>query len=315
MFADPRDELAPAGSGSLGSVNRYVGAVVLSVVAILSQYFVPELLPAARPAYVSFVGGLLIVYGIPIVLFLALVGARPLDRAFRRLGASLPPAIGWYGALSLLGLLVALVLVLLYEALDPGALDLLSRPNPALENAASNPWFWVAFSFVIGAVEETIFRGWIFGYWVARGSPNLGWHAVWTSALFAGVHLYYGLTYAEASPIAYSQLFLLGLAFALAVRASRGNLVWVALLHGANDASAFLTVLNPIDSLALHYGIVLVGGVVALLLYLRSRRPATSWMPPWTPGPPGLPPPPPTLPPMAVTVRAPPPPGPPPPPP
>jgi membrane protease YdiL (CAAX protease family) len=281
---------------------------------VLSQYFVPQLLPAVRPAYASFPGGLLIVYGIPIVACLLLIGTRPLDRAARRLGASFPPAIGWYGVLSLLGLLVAVFLVIAYEALDPGALDLLNRPNPAIQSASSNPWFWIAFSFVIGVVEEAIFRGWIFGYWIARGSPNLGWHAVWTSALFAGVHLYYGITYAAASPIAYSQLFLLGLAFALAVRASRGNLVWVALLHGANDATAFTTILNPTAAIALHYGVVLFGGLVALLLYLRGRREATPPPYPWAPRPPdatagGV-----GRPPMAATVIPPPPPPDPPPP-
>ncbi|HEY6239040.1 MAG TPA: CPBP family glutamic-type intramembrane protease, partial [Thermoplasmata archaeon] len=278
MFAEPATAAQPQGHGRLGSLGAYVAAVAVTVAAVVSQYFVPHLLPALEPFYRSFLGGLLIVYGIPIFAFALLVGVRPLDRFARRPGPAALASLGWYGALSLLSLAVTFALIIVYLALDPSALDLLDRPNPVVQEAQRNPWFWVGFSFAIGAIEETIFRGWVFGYWLARGT-KVGWvHAVWTSALFAGVHLYYATTYGIASPLVYPTLFLLGLAFALAVQASGGNLVWVALLHGANDATAFLTILSPVVANSIHYGVILVGAVVALVLYLR--RPKVAAAPP-----------------------------------
>lgn len=307
-----------------GSIPRYFVALGISVVAILSQYFVPETIPATVPVYENFLGGLFVVYGLPILAFLLLVGTRPIERWAIRMRSSALPALGWYGALSSISLVVTILLVFVYLALDPSALNLLSKPNPVVTNAAGDPWFWVGFSFVIGAVEETIFRGWIFGFWIRRGTQSPWFHAVWTSALFAALHLYYGATYLAASPLIYPELFLLGLAFALAVRSSGGNLVWVALLHGANDAAAFLTIVNTSEALAVHYGLIGVGAVVALALYFRGRPTPPRVVPRYpgypVPGEPrgfsGFPPPPPppAVPVSPPTLPIPAPPGPPPPP-
>jgi len=274
MFAPAAEEVRPAGEGRLGSTTTYALAVGVTILAVLSQYFLPEHVAGLRPLYDNLAGGLFVAYGIPILAFALLVGLRPLDRFASRMGPSFAPTFAWYGALSVLSIAVLIVLAIVYEILDPSALQLLTKTNPVLTSAQSDPWFWVFFSFVIGALEEAIFRGWIFGYWIARGSPNLGWHAVWTSGLFAALHLYYGATYLAAAPIYYSELFLLGLAFALAVRATRGNLVWVALIHGATDAAAFLTLISTPSAEALHYGIILIGFGLAIVLYLRSREPA-----------------------------------------
>ncbi len=280
---------ATDGSGALGSVGAYAVAVAVTVAAILSQYVVPELVPSLAVLYGPYTG-LLVVYGIPILSFAVLVGARPLAGWASHLRTASIEGLRWYGLLSILALGVTIVLAIVYAAVDPSALRLLSRPNPVLENARSDPWFWVAFSFVIGAIEETIFRGWIFGYWLARRSPRWTVHAVWTSALFASVHLYYGTTYGPAAPFIYPTLFLLGLAFALTVRASGGNLMIVALLHGANDAAAFLELISPDGGLAVHYGVIGIGLAVALVLYLRSRPPPLAPVAVWgAGGPPGLP--------------------------
>jgi membrane protease YdiL (CAAX protease family) len=290
-FGQRPDELVPAGHGRLGSTAQYALAVGITVFVILSQYFLPQNVAALRPVYGNLAAALAIIYGIPVLSFAVLVGFRPLDRFATRLVPSFAPSIAWYGALSVLSLGILISLAVVYEAVDPSALKLLSRMNPVLVGAISDPWFWIGFSFVIGAVEEAIFRGWVFGYWIARGSPNLGLHAVWTSALFAALHLYYGATYLAAAPFSYSELFLLGLAFSLAVRASRGNLVWVALLHGATDATAFFTLISMPGADLIHYGIIFAGFGVAIVLYLRStdRSPApppdfSSGVPPaWTP--------------------------------
>jgi membrane protease YdiL (CAAX protease family) len=269
------------GSGTAGAAHstygpaplgRYALGVAITVLAILSQYFVPQSIPASLVLYGNLPGDLLIVYGIPVLAFALLVGAGPLRDWAERMRLASVEGLSWYGLLSLLSLLVVLVLALVYLAVDPGALNALNRPNPALEQAQGNPWFFVGFSFVIGAFEETIFRGWIFGYW--RDRPG-GWlvPATWTSVLFAGVHLYYGTTYGPVAPLIFPGLFFTGFAFAATYRFSGGNLVVVALLHGTQDATAFLTLVPGAfnAALAFHYLLILAGALVALVVYVRRN--------------------------------------------
>ncbi|MCI4317679.1 MAG: CPBP family intramembrane metalloprotease, partial [Thermoplasmata archaeon] len=285
MAISPSFPASPAASEVTRGPNdrRYAAAVIITVAAIFSQYVIPQTLPYLRPLYVSFFGSLSIIYGIPIVAFLLLVGVRPLQNWASNPAKATWEGLRWYGLMSALSILVLFALTIVYLIVDPAALHLLSRPNPVLESARSNPWFWVAFSFAIGACEELIFRGWIFGYW--RGRAGVGWFgpAVGSSALFAGVHLYYGFTYAAAAPLIFPDLFLLGFAFAAAVQASGGNLIVVAVLHGVNDAAAFLTLVSPGGSLALHYGVILVGLLIALIAYLQkpSARPPVLFAPPF----------------------------------
>jgi membrane protease YdiL (CAAX protease family) len=283
------------------AVVRYLVAVLITVFVILSQYFVPELLPGLRPIYASLPGDLFIVYGIPVLAFALLVGGAPLRHWFGRLRTASLEGLTWYAGATILSLVVLFVLVIVYEALDPSALQLLQRQNPALTQAAGDPWFWVGFSFVIGAFEETIFRGWIYGFWRGRTKRWIA-PAVGSSALFAGVHLYYGTTYGPAAPLIFPGLFLLGFAFAATYEASGGNLLVIALMHGVYDASAFLTLVDTNLGLLVRYLPVLVG-VVLILARLLAREAATGLppisgvppaMPPsaWTPVPPPPPPPP-----------------------
>jgi membrane protease YdiL (CAAX protease family) len=258
---------------------RYFVGVGVTVLAILSQYFVPQTIPAARPLYSTLVGDVAVVYGVPILSFALLVGVGPLRRWKDRMGTATLEGLRWYGLLTLLALVVVFALAIVYEAVDPAALKLLSRPNPALQQAASNPWFFVAFSFAVGAFEETIFRGWIFGFWSGRAGSWLV-PATGTSVLFAFVHLYYATTYGPAAPLIFPSLFLLGFAFAATYQASGGNLVVVALLHGFNDATAYLTLVNPVLGDGLHYLVVLVGAALGLALYLRRNATPPPALPP-----------------------------------
>jgi membrane protease YdiL (CAAX protease family) len=252
--------------------GRYWVGVAVTVLAVVSQYFVPQLLPATLVLYGNLPGDLFVVYGIPVISFAILVGGAPLRDGVRRLGIASWEGLRWYGVFSLLSLLVIVGLTIVYEIVDPAALQFLTRPNPAITQAAANPWFYVALSFVVGAFEETIFRGWIFGYWRDVGG---GWvlPATWTSVVFAGVHLYYGFTYGPAAPLIFPGLFLLGFAFAATYRYSGGNLVVPALLHGEYDASAYLTLINTEWGLLARYLVILAGGVVALVAWLRGSRP------------------------------------------
>jgi len=273
--------VSPPG-GVSREVARYAVAVAITVVAIASQYFVPQLVPALQAIYDNLPGDLSVVYGIPIVAFLVLVGTGPLRHATDRIHSAVWEGFRWYGSMAAVALVVTAILTIAYTILDPSALALLDRPNPALELAQGNPWFFVGFSFVIGAFEETIFRGWIFGFWLGRTRGWIG-PAIWTSLLFAAVHLYYGTTYGAAAPLIFPTLFLTGFAFAAAMRHSGGNIVVIALLHGATDAAAYLTLVSTTDGLVLHYGLVLIGLAIALATYLsmtyRVFDPPAGWWP------------------------------------
>ncbi|HTT16891.1 MAG TPA: CPBP family intramembrane glutamic endopeptidase [Thermoplasmata archaeon] len=260
----------PAG-GPPPSVARYAIGVIVLVGAIASQYVLPQHVAAFRAVYGTLVGDVAVVYLLPVLVFALLVGAGPLRGWRAHFAIAVPRGLGWYGVLSLLALVVLFVSALVYLAVDPGALRLLDRPNPALEAARGDPWFFVGFSFVVGAFEETLFRGWVFGYWLARRTPWL-LPALLSSALFAAVHLYYGTTYGAAAPLVFPTLFLIGFAFAATYRDAGGNLVVPALLHGANDAAAYLTLVSLLAGEALHWTVVLVGALVMLVLWaLRPR--------------------------------------------
>ena len=262
----------PPGSPAAASLGRYFLGVLVTVFAILSQYFVPELAPASRVLYGNLPGDFFVVYGIPIIAFALLVGGAPLRDWGRRNGLATWQGLRFYGLLSLLGLLIVLFLTILYEIIDPSALQLLQRPNPALQQAAGNPWFFVGFSFVIGAFEETIFRGFIFGYWRDRSGPWIV-PAAWTSVVFAAVHLYYGTTYGIAAPLIFPLLFMMGFAFAATYRFSGGNLVVPAVLHGAHDACSFLTLVSFELGLVLGYLLILLGVLIGFIHYLIDDPP------------------------------------------
>lgn len=271
MALVPRPPVRP-GSHLLG---RYALGVAITVVAIVSQYFVPEAWAPAQGLYGNLAGDLCVVYGIPTIAFALLLGADPLRHWADRMGRATFEGLRWYGLLSLLALGVLVAMVFVYEAVDPAALPFLQRVNPALTQAAGDPWFWIGFSFVIGAFEETIFRGWIFGFWRTR---TTSWvvPAVATSGLFAAVHLYYGVTYGPAAPLIFPMLFLLGFAFAATYQTSGGNLVVIAVLHGAYDATAFYSLIDENVSVLLRYGLILLGAGIALVSYLSRADAAAS---------------------------------------
>jgi membrane protease YdiL (CAAX protease family) len=262
----------PPGVPGPAPIGRYFLGVFVTVFAILSQYFVPPFVPSSRILYGNLPGDFVVVYGIPILAFALLVGGAPLRDWGHRMGLATWQGLRFYGALSLLALLVVLILWGIYEIVDPAALQLLNRPNPALQQAAGNPWFFVGFSFVIGAFEETIFRGFIFGYWRDRSGPWIV-PAAWTSVVFAAVHLYYGTTYGIAAPLIFPGLFLMGFAFAATYRFSGGNLVVPAVLHGAHDATAFLTLVSAELGVLLGYVVILIGALIALVHYLIDDPP------------------------------------------
>jgi membrane protease YdiL (CAAX protease family) len=256
-----------------GGPRAYAAAVAITGGAILSQYVLPERVAALRPLYGNLLGDLLVVYGIPILAFAVLVGFGPLARFASAPGKAAVEGLRWYGIASVLALLLTVALAVVYLALDPSALHQLTAPNPDLKAATGDPWLWVALSFPIGLLEETIFRGWFFGYWLARRTPRWLLHAGWTSLLFAGVHLYYATTYGAAAGLIFPMLFLLGFGFAVAMRFSGGNVLVVGLLHGAYDSAAFLTLVSTTAGIAFRYGLIGIALLVAGVVYLaRNQR-------------------------------------------
>ncbi len=276
----PAGEPAPERVAPLAA---YFAGVAITVLTILSQYYLPALVPAVRPVYATLATDLLIVYGIPILAFVLLVGVRPLRRFFSNGALAVVEGLRWYGAMAILGLLAAFTIVAVLAAIDPSAVAQLSKLSPPLVAAESDPWFWVGFSFVIGLIEETIFRGWIFGYWLLRSPSRWLAHAIWTSLLFASMHLYYGTTYGFASGVAFAELFFAGLGFSFAIRYSRGNLLVVGLLHGAHDALSFSTLVWKPFGEELYYFLILAGAIVFLVVALiRDQEPRA--LTPWEAG-------------------------------
>ena len=78
----------------------------------------------------------------------------------------------------------------------------------------------------------------------------------------------------------FPSIFLLGFALAATYRFSGGNLVVPALLHGAHDAAAFLTLVSAELGVILSYLLILVGGLVGLIHYLDDYHSTTSIDPP-----------------------------------
>ncbi len=264
----PSSSTAP--SATLGvPARRYAIGVVVTVLAILSQYFVPEIVPGADLVYGTLLGTLFVVYGLPILAFGLLVGTGPLRGWNARPKVAVWEGLRWYGGLSALGLAIAFALTIVYALVDPSAYHLINRPNPVVQSAASDPWLFVGLSFAVGGFEEVIFRGWIFGSWTTPRGTWIG-PAAWTSAVFAGVHLYYTATYGITAPVILPTLFLLGFAFAATFHFSGGNLLVPAVLHGAYDASAFLALVSQDAGLLLRVGLMLVGLLVALAHFLGA---------------------------------------------
>jgi membrane protease YdiL (CAAX protease family) len=252
-------------------LSAYAAAVFVTVFAILSQYFLPQLVPALRPAYSTIPSVFGIVYGIPVLAFALLVGIDPLRNWADQMGKSIVEGFSWYGSLTILALFLSIIILGILVAFDPSATSTLSQPTPVVKTAEMDPWLWVVLSFPVGILEETIFRGWIFGYWLQKSPANWKFHAAWTSLLFAGMHVYYALTYGIVFIIPALLLVIDGLAFAIAMRESGGNLVTISFLHGWNDATAFVALAMLDLGLALHYLVVLIGALLMLVVYARSR--------------------------------------------
>ena len=259
----------------------YALATGATAAAVISQYFIPSSwIPGG---WLGFVLGLLLVYGIGLALFFAFFRLKPLRNYVRRPRLGAKETARWYGIFGLLGLFLALALAVVYFAFEPTRTkDLLEKSTPVIQAGSANPLFYILFSiFFVGFTEETLFRGYLLGSILSiEGTRRWQLHALWTSLLFGGIHIYYAQTYLEISPIFYVRLVTLGLVFSYAYVYSGGNILFIALLHGAFDATAFLQLVPSMTNLAagLSYLLLFGCGAYALVRYLQQNGfPQPTW--------------------------------------
>jgi membrane protease YdiL (CAAX protease family) len=246
--------------------KRYLVGLLVIFAASYSQYFVPG---------INLMAGGFCVYGISIIVIGPLQGKSILRRAFRHSGIALRLGLGSFGIFTLLGMVASLLIVAILLDFDPAALNLLEKPVPVLHvpPRVASIMVWASL-MVIGPCEEFIFRGFVFGgllslfgvrHWLAL--------AFLSSVLFAAVHLYYLLTYGVASLVPFLDIVAVGMALAVTYYLSGGNLLVPALIHGAYDATGFMTVaVSSQVGLRLRGMLVLAGVVAAVVMVMRGRR-------------------------------------------
>jgi membrane protease YdiL (CAAX protease family) len=243
----------------------FIGLFIIFASAY-SQYLVGGL---------GLIRGMLLVYGVPLLAVSSLWGSTIIRRAFNHMVTALKLGVGFFGAFTLLGLLMGTLIFYILVTLDPAAVNLLHRPNPVLNISPEYAEIMVLLSFVvIGPVEEYLFRGFIYG-----GLLNLFGDRNWlslafiSSILFAAAHLYYAFVYGIASLIQFTDLVTFGMAMAATYYLSGGNLLVPALIHGAYDATGFIGIaVSPDVGVLLRGSMILIGILVAIVLSIPKIR-------------------------------------------
>ena len=240
----------------------FIGLIVIFA-SSYSQYVVRGLNP---------VSGMLVVYGIPIVIISLLYGKTIAQRAFNHTLTALRFGLGLFGTFTVLGILISTAVFYIIVSFDPTAVNLLHRPNPVLHVPQCVAWIMVFTSFlVVGPAEEYIFRGFIYGgllslfkdhHWLSL--------ALVSSLLFAASHLYYAVVYGIASAILFIDVITFGIAMAMTYYLSGGNLLIPALIHGAYDATGFLGIaVSPAVGVLLRSSMIAIGIIVAGALVIK----------------------------------------------
>jgi membrane protease YdiL (CAAX protease family) len=249
----------------LGKAGFTAGLVVILACSYL-QYVIPGL---------NLVTVTLLVYGIPILVTGLIWGRTVIFKALNRMYAALKYGFGYFGIFTIIGLGASILIIFLLTAFDLSAIKLLNKPNPVLQVSPELAWFMVGFSFlVVGPSEEYLFRGFVFG-----GLLNVfkGRHwltlALVSSIFFAAVHLYYAVVYGVTSLVAFADLITFGMAMAATYYVSGGNLLVPAMIHGAYDATAYVSIATSSDIGVQLRDLMIVIGVVAALLVFSRKKP------------------------------------------
>lgn len=257
------------------SYSKYLIGVIVIMIAAYSQYVF-----GTR----GLVYGTLVVYVIPAVVIFFLDGKRILSTSYNNVKAALKYGFGYFGVFSAAGIGLALVLLVILFTFDPNILDLLNRPNPLLDTTSDAAWTMIWFSFlIVGPFEEFLFRGYVFGG-LQQIFGNRHWinSALASSIVFSAIHLYYFLVYGIASVIQFAQIIMFGIGMCGAYYKSDGNLIVPAFIHGAFDATSFLMIALPANSLIglqLKLLMILFGIFVGVFSIFGKRPPTASQIP------------------------------------
>jgi membrane protease YdiL (CAAX protease family) len=250
--------------------GTYLTGLFVIFLSAYSQYFVEGYGPLT---------GALVVYGIPIIWISVFFGPDIIGRAFRNNALALKYGMGYFGVFSVLGAAVSGIIILVLTTVDPQSLELLDQANPVLHVPRKLAWIMVFVSILgIGPAEEYIFRGFVFGGLLTI-YHNRHWIflAFVSSVLFAAVHFYYLVVFGLASIIPFAEIVMIGMALGFAYYLSGGNLLIPALIHGAFDATGFIAEdISEGIGFALRFSMVLIGLLVAFMMYRRRNRPAES---------------------------------------
>jgi membrane protease YdiL (CAAX protease family) len=269
--SDEADEKSPAGSTDNGDGRKPDG----------KKRYIVGLTTVFVCSYVQYLGyhfglilGPLVVYGVPILVITLLWGTTITKRFFKSTYSALKLGLGFFGAFTVLGILLAVVMLLFLLVFNPSAVDLLNRPNPVLNVSPNLAWIMVVFSvLVVGPAEEYVFRGFMFGR-LLEIFKNHRWFIVAfiSSLLFGAVHLYYAIVYGVASLVQFTDLVTFGMAMAATYHLSGGNLFVPSLIHGVYDATAFVGVANSSDIViaALRGSMILIGIIAAVVLLVQK---------------------------------------------
>jgi hypothetical protein len=244
--------------------KSYLVGLCILFASAYSQYLIEDFNPIL---------GIIIIYGVPLLATSLLWGSEIIRKAFSRRFTAVKFDLGFFGAFTILGVLVSTVILLIMVALDPTALNLLDRPNPVLQVESELAWLMAWFSLlVVGPVEEYIFTGFVYG-----GLLNLFKDRHWlslafiSSTLFAAIHLYYAVVYEIASIVLFTNLMAFGMAMAATYYLSGGNLLVPAIIHGAYDAMGFVGVATSLDlGILLRGSMILMGLIVAVGLFFQK---------------------------------------------
>jgi membrane protease YdiL (CAAX protease family) len=247
------------------AVTSFLVGLIVILAAVYSQYVIPGL---------NFVSGVLLVYGIPIIVTAFIWGRPIITRAFSQTYKALKFGLGYFGAFTVLGILVGTFIIVLLSVFDPAAVNLLSKPNPVLQVSPEVAWLMVAVSFLVaGPAEEYLFRGFVFGGLLSV-FRNQRWLslAIVSSLFFAAAHLYYGEVYGVASLVQFVDLIAFGMAMAATYYVSGGNLIVPALIHGAYDATAYIGVATSAGiGDQLREFMILIGVIVAIVIFVQRH--------------------------------------------
>ena len=257
------------------SYSKYLIGVILIMIGTYSQYVF---------GIRGLVFGTLVVYVIPAAVIFFLDGKRILATSYSNVKTALRYGFGYFGVFSAAGIGLALVLLLILFTFNPDILDLLNRPNPLLDTTPDIAWTMIWFSFlIVGPFEEFLFRGYVFGG-LQQIFGNRHWinSAIASSIVFSVIHLYYFLIYGIASIIQFSQIIMFSIGMCGAYYKSNGNLIIPAFIHGAFDATSFLMIALPDNSLIglqLKLLMILFGIFVGVFSIFGKKPPTVNQIP------------------------------------